>query len=87
MDKTSKGDIVSIHEKLKRLLMTWLDIDESQIIPEASLIDDLKADSLSLVELVMAMEDAFNLRISSEDMQRIYTVQDVEDYLTKRVNS
>ena len=65
--------------------MTWLDVDESQVVPEASLIDDLDADSLNLVELVMAMESEFNLEISAEDMQQVNTVQDVQDYLEQRI--
>jgi acyl carrier protein len=74
----------SVHTKLKQLIAAWLEVSVNQIIPEASLIEDLKADSLSLVELVIAMEEAFNLNIPSGDMQRLDTVQDVEDYLTKR---
>ena len=78
---------MSTYEKLKNLLVTWLDVDEGQIAPEASLIDDLHADSLSLVELVMSMEDEFNLRIPSEDIQRIDTVQDAQEYLERRLTT
>lgn len=75
---------MSVNKRVKRLLIQWLEVDEDLIVPEASLIGDLGADSLSLVELVMAMEDAFDLNISSEDVQQIETVQELEDYLHKR---
>lgn len=78
---------MSTYERLKNLLVTWLNVDESQVAPEVSLIDDLHADSLSLVELVMSMEDEFNLRIPSEDVQRIDTVQDAQEYLDKRLTA
>ncbi|MCD4743290.1 MAG: acyl carrier protein [Desulfobacteraceae bacterium] len=63
-----------IAEKLK-------DIDIEDIIPEASLIEDLGADSLAIIELVMSMEEIFNIDIEDEDAEKLLTVQDAIDYI------
>ncbi len=83
----AKGDSVSLYERLKYLLVTWLNVNEDQVVPEASLIEDFGADSLALVELVMSIEDEFNFRIPSEDVQYINTVQDMQEYIEKRIAS
>ncbi len=77
----SQQEIVA---KVKKLIAAQLDISEEDIAPEASFIEDLKADSLDLVELVMSMEDEFGLEISDEDAGRIVTVQDAIDYILER---
>lgn len=68
-------------ERIKEIIMEQLGVDEDQITPEASFIDDLGADSLDTVELVMAFEEEFNIEIPDEDAEKIRTVQDVIDYL------
>jgi acyl carrier protein len=60
-----------------------LDVDEADIKPESSFIDDLGADSLGLVELVLAFEEAFEMDIPDEDTEKIKTVKDAVDYITK----
>ena len=77
----SQQEIVA---KVKKLIAAQLDISEEEIAPEASFIEDLKADSLDLVELVMSMEDEFGLEISDEDAGRIVTVQDAINYILER---
>jgi len=62
-----------------------LGVDESAVIPEASFLDDLGADSLDLVELTMAAEEAFDIEIPDEDVESIRTVQNAIDYLEGRV--
>jgi acyl carrier protein len=68
-------------EKLKKIISEQLSVDEEEVVPEASFIEDLNADSLDLVELIMTMEEEFNIKISDEDAEKIQTVQDAIDYL------
>jgi len=71
----------------KRIIKEQLDVDEKDIKPESSFIDDLGADSLGLVELVLAFEEAFEIDIPDEDTEKIRTVQDAVDYINKNANS
>ena len=73
-----------IFEKVKKVIMEQLGVSDSAITLEASFKEDLDADSLDLFELVMALEDEFNVEIPSEELQNIKTVQDVADYLTSK---
>jgi acyl carrier protein len=73
-------------ERVRRLIVEQLGVEEDQVTPSASFVDDLNADSLDLVELIMSMEEEFSkdgatLEISDEDAEKIVTVQDAVDYL------
>jgi len=70
-------------EKVRQIISEQLGIDEAEITPSASLMDDLGADSLDQVELVMALEEAFDLEIADEDAEKILRVQDAFDYVEK----
>ena len=70
-------------EKVKHIISEQLGIDEAEITPGASFTDDLGADSLDQVEVVMALEEAFNLEISDDDVERMLTVQNATDYVEK----
>jgi acyl carrier protein len=72
---------MSIAEKVKQIIVEQLGVDESQVDPSASFVDDLGADSLDIVELVMAFEEAFDLDIPDEDAEKIKTVKDAIDYI------
>ena len=75
---------MSIEEKVKSIIINQLGVDEGEITPEASFVDDLGADSLDTVELVMAFEDAFKIDIPDEDAEKIIRVKDAIDYLKSR---
>jgi acyl carrier protein len=70
-------------EKVKQIISEQLGIDEAEVTSSASFVDDLGADSLDQVELVMAFEEAFGLEISDEDAEKMRTVQDAIDYIDK----
>ena len=71
-------------EKLKKIIAEQLNVSEDSVKPETSFNDDLEADSLDLFEVVMAIEDEYNVEIPSEDLEKISTVGDVIDYLKAR---
>lgn len=76
---------MTIETKVKKVIAEKLtDVDIEDIVPEASLIDDLGADSLALVELVMSMEEVFDIDIDDEDAEKLITVQDAIDYIKSR---
>lgn len=76
---------MEVQQKVKEIIMDKLGVEESQITPEASFINDLGADSLDIVELVMAFEQAFNIQIPDEDAEKIQTVGDVYKYLDEKL--
>ncbi len=73
---------MNIEEKVKGIIVEQLGVEESEVTPTASFADDLGADSLDQVELVMALEEEFKLEISDEDAEKIKTVQDAITYIT-----
>jgi acyl carrier protein len=76
----------SSEDRLKKIIADQLSVNEDDVVPEASFIDDLNADSLDLVELIMSLEEEFGVKISDEDAARIQTVQDAMDYLQEHAN-
>ncbi len=74
-----------LEEKVKEIIVDQLGVDPSQVTPEAHFIDDLGADSLDTVELVMAFEEAFEVEIPDEDAEKITTVQSAIDYLKEKL--
>jgi len=74
-----------ITAEVKKIIKEQFDVDEADIKPESTFIDDLGADSLGLVELVLAFEEAFEIDIPDEDTEQIRTVQDAVDYIEKHI--
>jgi acyl carrier protein len=72
---------MSVEQKVKQIIVEQLGVDESQVDNTASFVDDLGADSLDLVELIMAFEEAFDLDIPDEDAEKISTVKEAIDYI------
>ena len=73
--------VAEVAEKVKQIIVEQLGVDENQVEPNASFVDDLGADSLDIVELVMAFEEAFDLDIPDDDAEKIKTVKDAIDYI------
>ncbi|MEZ5691136.1 MAG: acyl carrier protein [Rickettsiales bacterium] len=70
-----------IAERVKKIVVEHLGVDESKVVPEASFIDDLGADSLDTVELVMAFEEEFNIQIPDDAAEKILSLQDAINYI------
>jgi acyl carrier protein len=75
----------SIEERVKEIIVEQLGIEDSEVTPTASFIDDLGADSLDTVELVMAFEEAFDIEIADEEAEKIKTVTDAVNYIKENL--
>ncbi len=79
--------MASVEEKVKHIIVEQLGVDEDEVKPEASFVDDLGADSLDVVELVMALEEEFGMEISDEDAEKLASVKDAISYIDGKVNA
>jgi acyl carrier protein len=79
-----EGKMSEIGDKVKKIVVEHLGVEESKVTPEASFIDDLGADSLDTVELVMAFEEAFGVEIPEDAAEKIATVKDAIDFIEKQ---
>ena len=77
---------MSSADKVKNIIVDKLGVEESRIVPEASFLDDLGADSLDVVELIMELEEEFDLEIPDEDAEGITTVGSAVDYINKHTS-
>ncbi len=73
---------MNVEEKIKNIIIEQLGVSADEIVPEASFVDDLGADSLDLVELVMVLEEEFGKEIPDEDAEKIQTVKDATSYIS-----
>jgi acyl carrier protein len=73
----------SVEERVREIISEQLNVSKEEVVPDASFTDDLGADSLDLVELVMALEEEFEIEVSDEDAEKIRKVKDVFDYIDK----
>jgi acyl carrier protein len=71
----------AVEEKVKKIIVDQLGVEEAEVTPEAKFIEDLGADSLDTVELVMALEEEFGIEIPDEDAEKIVTVKDASSYI------
>lgn len=72
---------MDVQERVKQIIVEQLGVGEEEVVPEASFVNDLGADSLDTVELVMAFEESFDIEIPDEDAEKIQTVQDAVNYV------
>jgi acyl carrier protein len=79
------ADARDIVAEVRKIIAEQLDVDEAKVTPEATFVENLGADSLALVELVLAFEEAYQIDIPDEDVEKISTVQDAIDYLQKHI--
>ena len=75
---------MAVEEKIREIIIEQLGVAAEEVVPEASFIDDLGADSLDIVELVMAIEEEFGLEIPDEDAERMQNIGDVISYVEER---
>ena len=78
--------MATTYERLKKIVVEQLGVDEAEVLPEASFVDDLNADSLDLVELIMSLAEEFGIEISDEEAEKIRTVQDASDYIDEHAS-
>jgi acyl carrier protein len=83
LPKYEEKHSMAVEEKVKQIIVEQLQVDEAEVTPGASFQEDLGADSLDVVELVMQFEEAFDLEIPDEDAEKIKTVKDATDYIEK----
>lgn len=74
---------MAVDQEMMDIIVEQLSVEKDKVVPNASFVDDLGADSLDLVELIMAMEESFDIEIPDEDAETIVTVQDAVDYVNK----
>ena len=79
--------VMVVEEKISRIIVVQLGVSVEEIKPEVSFLDDLGADSLDIVELVMAMEEEFDIEIPDEDAEKIQTIGDVFAYIKEKVEA
>ena len=77
--------MATTYDRLKKIVVEQLGVDEDEVKPEASFVDDLNADSLDLVELIMSLEEEFGMEISDEEAEKIKTVGDAQEYIEEHV--
>lgn len=77
---------MSVEEQVKKIIMEQLGVTAEEVKPEASFVEDLGADSLDLTELIMAMEEAFDVEIADDDAQKILKVEDAISYVQNHTN-
>ena len=77
---------MSVEEKVREIIVDQLGVDEKQVVADAAFVDDLGADSLDTVELVMALEEEFDVEIPDEEAEKISKVQDAIDYINNNTN-
>lgn len=75
---------MTIEEKVKKLIAEKLEVDANEVVPQASLVDDLGADSLALVELIMTMEEEFDIEVPDDDAEKLVTVEYAINYIKEK---
>ncbi|MFP4346714.1 MAG: acyl carrier protein [Thermodesulfobacteriota bacterium] len=80
---SSEDKVQKIQDKVRKIIAEKLSVDANEVVPEASFVDDLGADSLDLVELIMSMEEEFDIEISDEESEKMVKVEDAYNYIAE----
>ncbi len=83
--RPQRGVAMSLQRRLAELVSSQLGVEFDDVVPDARILDDLGADSLDVVELVMALEESFDIVVPDEDVESLLTIGDVATYVEKRV--
>jgi acyl carrier protein len=83
--RQEEADLTS-EERLKKIIAEQLSVSEEEVTPDASFIEDLNADSLEMVDLIISLEEEFGVQVSDEDAEKIKTVKDAIDYLNEHLD-
>ena len=76
---------MAVADQVKKIIVEQLGVEDDEVVPTASFVEDLNADSLDLVELIMSLEEEFGMEISDEEAEKIVSVQDAVDYINEHV--
>ena len=74
-----------VEDKIKKIIAETLSVDLSEVVPESSFIEDLNADSLDIIEIIMLLEDEFNMKIPNEDANKMFRVKDAVEFIIKEL--
>ena len=74
-------------ERVRKVLMEQLEVSEDEVTPSANIVDDLGADSLDVVEIVMGLEEEFDIEVSDQDAEKLPTVQDIVNYVDEKAKA
>ncbi len=80
---SSEDKVQKIQDKVRKIIAEKLSVDPNEVVPEAAFVDDLGADSLDLVELIMSMEEEFDIEISDEESEKMVKVEDAYNYIAE----
>jgi acyl carrier protein len=83
----TEGKMEAVARRVTSIIGEHLGVDEASLVPEANLLDDLGADSLDVVELVMALEEEFGIEVSDDDVENIRTIRDIVEYVSSRAEA
>lgn len=86
IDQNIKGDFKMVFEKVKKILIDQLDADEDAVVAEASIMEDLGADSLDIADIIMSVEEEFDIEVPDEQLANIKTVGDMVKYIEENVD-
>lgn len=87
LNEKGETEDMNTFERVRKVLVEQIDVSEDEVVPSASIVDDLKADSLDVVEIIMGLEEEFDIEIPDDEAEKIKTVQDIIDHVETKSKS